>query len=97
MNNKSMILKMRLDKPGNNIDNIRFLIVNLPSDYSDIDIDSDNQRAVLNGICQGFGFLFGGLGASLIEARITDSLMFPAIEEDDECEMYRVSGLISED
>ena len=98
MENNRLILKMRLDKPPgrtDNVDVIRTLTIVLPSDYSNIDIHSESQKAVLNAICQGFGFLFGCFGGSLVAASIDDGTTIPP--EDDDCEMCRFSGLISED
>lgn len=92
MADKTLILKMWLDTTG---DKICSLMIELPSEYGDINIDHPNQRALLSGICRGFGVLFGSRVATLLDARIVDSLMFPP--EDDECEMCRISGLTSED
>ena len=92
MAGKALQLRMWLDTTG---DEICSLLIELPDKYGNINLDRPNQRALLSGICQGFGVLFGCQGATLLDARIVDSLMFPP--EDDDCEMCRVSGLISED
>ena len=97
MENNHLILKMRLDKPPectDNADVIRAVSIELPSDYSNIDISSESQKAVLNAICQGFGFLFGCFGGTLVNAAIVDGQSF--LLEDD-CEECRLSGLPEED
>lgn len=91
MADKTLILKMWLDTTG---EEICSLLVELPDKYGDINIDRPNQRALLSGICQGFGVLFGCHGATLLNARIVDSLMFPP---EDDCEECRVSGLLDEE
>lgn len=89
---KTLVLIMQLDRP---VDNIKHLYIELPSEFSDINIDRPNQRAVLNGIAQGFGVLFGCNGARLNNARIIPSLLFPDDDFCDDCS--RKSGLIEEE
>lgn len=88
---KTLVLIMQLDRP---VDNIKHLYIELPSEFSDINIDRPNQRAMLNGIAQGFGVLFGCNGARLNNARIIPSMLFN--DSDDECERCRKSGLLED-
>lgn len=95
MGNKTLRLTMRLDESDS--DGIfRTLLVKLPADYSDIDIKSESQKAVLNAICHGFGFLLGCVGGSLIQAELIDVPIFQN-DDDDICEEHRASGLLAED
>lgn len=91
MKDKTLVLRICLDKPT---DNIRSMFIELPSGYGDINIDRPNQRALLSGICQGFGVLFGCAGATLLDAYIVDTMINPP---EDDCEECRFSGLTSED
>ena len=88
---KTLILKMWLDTTG---DEICSLYIELPDRYGSINIDRPNQRALLSGICQGFGVLFGCTGATLLDAYIVDTMINPP--EDDDCEECRTSGLLEE-
>ena len=91
-NFKTLVLTIQLDRPT---DNLKRLYIELPDGCEDINIDRPNQRAILNGIAQGFGVLFGCGGARLHGATIIPSLLFPP--DDDDCEDCRTSGLLEED